>query len=57
MTDHEINAEFVRIEKLANKTPQGVDHEAVLRTQAAKADRPLDEVRRIILDGCFMGPC
>jgi hypothetical protein len=56
MTDTEIADEFARIEKAANRTPQGADHQAILRTVAAKFDRPLNEVRAIILDNTFASP-
>ncbi|MBM1817191.1 hypothetical protein [Pseudosulfitobacter pseudonitzschiae] len=56
MTDIEIADEFARIEKVANRTPQGADHQAILRTVAAKADRSLDEVRAIVRNNTFMGP-
>lgn len=56
MTDAEIIAEFERIEVAANRTPRGADHPAILRTVAKKAERPLDEVRRLILDNTFSGP-
>jgi len=56
MTDTEIADEFARIEKAANRTPQGADHQAILRTVAAKFDRPLHEVRAIILDNTFASP-
>lgn len=56
MTDREIAAEFERIERIANRTPKGADHEAILRTVAAMADRDLADVRRVILDGIFSQP-
>lgn len=56
MTPDQITAEFLRIERAAMKTPQGADHEAILRTVAAKTERPVSEVRAIILDNAFTEP-
>lgn len=56
MTDAEIIAEFLRIEREANRKPQGADHEAILIWIAATAGRRIDEVRRLILDSTVMGP-
>lgn len=56
MTPAQIAAEFRRIEAVAMRTPQGADHEAILRTVAAKAEMPVDEVRRIILNDVFSEP-
>ena len=57
MTDAEIISEFERIEAAANRTPQGADHQRILETLSAMSDRPLPEVRRLILDNTFAGPC
>jgi len=56
MTDAEINAEYLRIEAAMNRTPQGADHDHILRTVAAKAGRDVAEVRRVVLDRVFTGP-
>ena len=57
MTDAEIISEFERIEAAASRTPQGADHQRILQTVAAMSDRPLPEVRRLILDNTLAGPC
>ena len=56
MTDAEIIAEFERRETEANKTMIGADHRQILADVAEEARRPLEEVRRIILDSTIMGP-
>lgn len=53
MTDREIIAEFERIEGIANRTPQGADHQHILRTVAAMAGRDIEDVRRLIRDRTF----
>lgn len=56
MTDAQIIAEFLRIEAIAQNTPQGADHARILRTVADMSGRPLAEVRRLILDTTFSQP-
>jgi len=56
MTDAQILAEFERIEAAANKTPQGADHQRILATVSAMANRPMCDVRRLVLDNTFTGP-
>ena len=55
MTDAEIIAEFERREKAANKTVFGADHPQILADVAREAERPLEDVRRIILDSTVFG--
>ena len=52
----DIAAEFVRIEAEANKTPRGADHQAILRTVAAKFGVPLDEAREAVKRSTFTEP-
>jgi hypothetical protein len=56
MTDAKIIAEFLRMERTANRKPQGADHEAILIAVSATSGRRIDEVRRLILDSTVMGP-
>lgn len=56
MTDAEIIAEFESIEAVQSRTMRGADYEAILRTVAAKAERPVSEVRELILDNIFARP-
>lgn len=53
MTDREIIAEFERIERIANRTPQGADHQHILRTVTAMAGRDIAYVRDLIRDRTF----
>jgi len=53
MTDDQIMAEFLRMETLMNRTPQGADHQHILRTVAAMAERDVADVRRVVLDRIF----
>lgn len=53
MTDRDIITEFERIEAAANKTARGADHQQILRIVAEKAERPIEDVRRLILDNTF----
>lgn len=53
MTDREIVAEFERIEGIANRTPQGADHQHILRTVTAMAGRDIAYVRDLIRDRTF----
>ena len=53
MTDDAINAEYLRIEAAMNRTPQGADHDHILRTVAAMAGRDVADVRRVVLDRNF----
>lgn len=55
-TDKQITEEFDRIEALANKTPQGADHDHILHVVTAKSGRPISDVRRVVLDSTFMNP-
>ena len=55
MTDAEIIAEFERREKAANKTVFGADHPQILADVSRLAERPLEDVRRIILDSTVFG--
>lgn len=56
MTDAQIIAEFLRIEAFEKKRPQGPDYGHILRTVAAMSERPLADVRRLILDTTFSQP-
>lgn len=56
MTDAQIIAEFLRIEAIEKKRPQGPDYGHILRTVADMSGRPLAEVRRLILDTTFSQP-
>jgi len=53
MTDDAINAEYLRIEAAMNRTPQGADHQHILRTVAAMSGRDVADVRRVVLDRNF----
>ena len=53
MTDAQIMAEFLRIEAAMNRTPQGADHQHILRTVAAMSGRDVADVRRVVLDRNF----
>lgn len=53
MTDDQINAEYLRMEAVMNRTPQGADHQHILRTVAAMAGRDVADVRRVVLDRIF----
>lgn len=56
MTDEQINAEYLRIEAAMNRTPQGADHDHIMRTVAAKAGRDVADVRRVVLGRIFARP-
>ena len=55
MTDAEIIAEFTRREREANAKPRGADHPQILADVSRLAERPLEDVRRIILDSTVFG--
>lgn len=56
MTDDQILAEFLRIEKIAYKTPQGPDHKKIAETVAEMSGRPVSYIRALVLENTFMGP-
>lgn len=55
MTDRDIMAEYLRIERAANRKPQGADVEAIIIWVAAAAGRKIDDVRRIVREGTVAG--
>ena len=55
MTDRDIMAEYLRIEREANGKPQGADVEAIIIWVAAAAGRKIDDVRRIVREGTVAG--
>jgi len=56
MTDPEIIAAYLAREKRAMRKPQGADHMAILEGVAKDANRPLCDVRRLVLDAIFSDP-
>lgn len=56
MTDPEIIAAYLAREKRAMRKPQGADHMAILQGVAKDANRPLCDVRRLVLDAIFSDP-
>jgi hypothetical protein len=55
-TDKQIIDEYNRIEALANKTPQGADHDRILDIVTAKSGRPLSDVRKVVTENTFTKP-
>jgi hypothetical protein len=55
-TDKQIADEYSRIEALANKTPQGADHDRILDIVTAKSGRPLSDVLRVVTENTFTKP-
>ena len=56
MTDQEIIAKYLRLERLAMLTPQGADHNAILADVATVSNRNLVDVRRLVLNSIFSDP-
>jgi len=56
MTDQDIVALYLRLEKLAMRAPRGADHNAILADVAVMAERNLLDVRRLVLDSILSDP-
>ena len=56
MTDDQIIAEFLRIEAIADKTPQGPDHQKIAETLAEMSERSVTYIRALVLENTFTGP-
>lgn len=56
MTDAQIIAEFLRIEAVAQKRPQGADHARIYRTLAQKSGRDLEDVQAVVIAGTISQP-
>ncbi len=56
MTDRQIMAKYITLEKKGNAGMMGADHKAIMRRVAEMAGVSYEDVRGIVLDGTFTEP-